>query len=105
MPEGKTVKTLGLLALAGVEPYQAAQGEEYMNPKQLDHFRRILDAWRQHRSPDHERIRRGHLDQYRQDPEHVSQEGRGAGGGGCGSGGVGSGQGKDHLGGQPAIGH
>ncbi len=47
MPEGKTVKTLGLLALAGVEPYQAAQGEEYMNPKQLDHFRRILDAWRQ----------------------------------------------------------
>ena len=47
MPEGKNVKTLGLLALAGVSPYQEAVGEEYMNPKQLEHFRKILDAWRQ----------------------------------------------------------
>ena len=34
MPEGKTNKALGLLALAGVTPYQEAPGEEYMNPKQ-----------------------------------------------------------------------
>ena len=42
MPEGNTTKTLGLLALAGVVPYQEAVGEEYMNPNQLEHFRRIL---------------------------------------------------------------
>ena len=47
MPEGNNNKSLGLLALAGVLPYQAAVGEEYMNPKQLEHFRKILDAWRQ----------------------------------------------------------
>lgn len=30
----------------GVEPYQPAEGEEYMNPDQLAHFRKILEAWR-----------------------------------------------------------
>lgn len=38
--------TLSLLALANVEPYQQAPGEEYMNDKQLVHFRKILEAWR-----------------------------------------------------------
>ncbi|MCC2606644.1 RNA polymerase-binding protein DksA [Planctobacterium marinum] len=46
MPTGKDGKTLGLLALAGLEPYQEKDGEEYMNSKQLDHFRLILLAWR-----------------------------------------------------------
>ena len=41
-----TNKTLGLLALAGVEPYQEKDGEEYMNAEQLTHFKKILDAWR-----------------------------------------------------------
>ncbi|WP_299795422.1 RNA polymerase-binding protein DksA [uncultured Shewanella sp.] len=44
MPEG--TKKLGVLAIAGVEPYQEKPGEEYMNADQLDHFRTILDAWR-----------------------------------------------------------
>lgn len=45
MPQG--VKTsLSLLSLAGVEPYQEAAGEEYMNGQQLDHFKKILEAWR-----------------------------------------------------------
>ena len=39
-------KTLGLLALAGVEPYQEKKNEEYMNADQLEHFKKILDAWR-----------------------------------------------------------
>jgi dihydropyrimidinase len=30
---------------------------------------------RQHRPADHERVRRGHLDQHRQDPQHVSRKG------------------------------
>lgn len=45
MPEGKK-KTLGVLSIAGVEPYQAKPGEEYMNDDQKDHFRTILNAWR-----------------------------------------------------------
>jgi DnaK suppressor protein len=30
----------------GFEPYKEAKGEEYMNPKQLAHFRNILGAWK-----------------------------------------------------------
>lgn len=37
--------SLSLLAIAGLEPYKEAKGEEYMNPKQLQHFRLILEAW------------------------------------------------------------
>ncbi len=39
-------KALGILALAGVEPYQEQPNEEYMNAKQLEHFKKILEAWR-----------------------------------------------------------
>ncbi|HAS62492.1 MAG TPA: RNA polymerase-binding protein DksA, partial [Vibrio sp.] len=45
MPESKK-KALGILAIAGVEPYQEKPGEEYMSPVQTDHFRKILQAWR-----------------------------------------------------------
>jgi len=41
-----TKKALGILALAGVEPYQEKANEEYMNTEQLDHFTKILEAWR-----------------------------------------------------------
>ena len=37
--------SLSLLALAGVSPYQEKDGEEYMNEKQIVHFRKILQAW------------------------------------------------------------
>jgi len=46
MPTGKETKSLGLLALAGLTPYQEKDGEEYMNEQQLEHFRKILKAWR-----------------------------------------------------------
>ncbi|GAB2990738.1 RNA polymerase-binding protein DksA [Psychrosphaera aestuarii] len=39
-------KSLGLLASAGVEPYQEKPNEEYMSDEQLVHFRKILEAWR-----------------------------------------------------------
>ena len=39
-------KSLGLLALAGVEPYVESKNEEYMSDEQYDHFRKILEAWR-----------------------------------------------------------
>lgn len=46
MPEIKLKKSLGILAIAGLEPYQEKVGEEYMGEKQLAHFHQILDAWR-----------------------------------------------------------
>lgn len=39
-------KTIGILALAGVQPYQEKPGEEYMNANQREHFKKILNAWR-----------------------------------------------------------
>ncbi|CAM3562389.1 RNA polymerase-binding protein DksA [Vibrio sp. Of14-4] len=45
MPESKK-KALGILAIAGVEPYTEKAGEEYMSPEQLAHFTKILAAWR-----------------------------------------------------------
>ena len=41
-----TRKALGILALAGVEPYQEKPNEEYMNTEQSKHFKKILEAWR-----------------------------------------------------------
>ncbi|QIQ20844.1 RNA polymerase-binding protein DksA [Zophobihabitans entericus] len=37
--------SLSILAMAGLAPYQEKKGEEYMNPKQLQHFKLILEAW------------------------------------------------------------
>ena len=37
--------SLSLLALAGVEPYKEKKGEEYMNERQVLHFKKILQAW------------------------------------------------------------
>lgn len=39
-------KSLGLLAQAGVEAYQESPNEEYMSDEQLEHFKLILEAWR-----------------------------------------------------------
>ena len=41
-----SIDSMGPLAIAGVEPYQEQPGEEYMNEKQKEHFRKILTAWR-----------------------------------------------------------
>ncbi|MCE2596491.1 RNA polymerase-binding protein DksA [Motilimonas cestriensis] len=46
MPEGKAKKTLGVLAIAGLEPYKEKPGEEFMNDAQREHFKVILEAWR-----------------------------------------------------------
>ena len=47
MPIIQKKKTLCILAAAGLEPYQVAHNEEYMNEKQLKHFRTILMAWKE----------------------------------------------------------
>ena len=43
---GANAKKLGVMAIANVEPYQLKSGEEYMNEAQLEHFKKILEAWR-----------------------------------------------------------
>lgn len=39
--------SLGLLALAGAEPYKLKKNEDYMSEAQLQHFKKILEAWHQ----------------------------------------------------------
>lgn len=34
-------------ALTNFKPYEIEEGEEYMNPKQLEHFTNILNSWKQ----------------------------------------------------------
>jgi len=46
MPDNNTKKTLGILAIAGLQPYQVKDGEEYMDKPQREHFIKILEAWR-----------------------------------------------------------
>lgn len=48
MTDNPTSKpTLGLLAQASLQAYQASPGESYMNEAQLLHFKKILEAWHQ----------------------------------------------------------
>jgi DnaK suppressor protein len=35
------------MPVEGIEPYIAKAGEKYMNKKQLEHFRKVLNAWKQ----------------------------------------------------------
>ena len=46
LPAGKETKSLGLLALAGLQPYEPKADEEYMGEPQMEHFRLLLKAWR-----------------------------------------------------------
>lgn len=42
MPDSQATQ----FALHGFQPYQAADGEEYMNDAQLEHFKNLLLAWK-----------------------------------------------------------
>lgn len=46
MPVSKKKESLTAL-VHGIKPYVEKHGEEYMNKKQLEHFRSILLAWKQ----------------------------------------------------------
>ena len=47
MATKKAKKNVVDLSRSSFKPYVEVEGEEYMNEKQLDHFRAILTAWRQ----------------------------------------------------------
>jgi len=38
--------TSKILPYGGIQSYQLAEGEEYMSPEQYEHFRKILNAWK-----------------------------------------------------------
>ncbi len=40
-------QSASIMPVEGIEPYIAKVGEKYMNKKQLDHFRKMLNAWKQ----------------------------------------------------------
>ncbi len=49
-PAKSPAKKVAVLSTAGpvqgIEPYKLKKGEEYMNPDQVEHFRKILLAWK-----------------------------------------------------------
>jgi DnaK suppressor protein len=38
--------SLSILSLAGVKPYIKKKNEKYMNSNQINHFKKILEAWK-----------------------------------------------------------
>lgn len=48
MHKKKKIKqsSLSILSIAGVSSYQSKKHEKYMNPKQINHFKIILETWK-----------------------------------------------------------
>lgn len=46
-PQVKSVKSSDSSQFSGFTPYKEKRGEEYMNPAHVEHFRQILEAWKQ----------------------------------------------------------
>jgi len=46
-PQVKSVKSSDSTQFSAFTPYQQKSGEEYMNPAQVEHFREILESWKQ----------------------------------------------------------
>ncbi|AYN24847.1 RNA polymerase-binding protein DksA [Buchnera aphidicola] len=42
----KKTSSLNVLSIAGLKPYQKKIDEEYMNEKQMLHFKKILETWK-----------------------------------------------------------
>ncbi len=46
-PQVKSVKSPDSSQFSAFTPYKEKSGEEYMNPAQVEHFREILESWKQ----------------------------------------------------------
>ncbi|WP_343188344.1 RNA polymerase-binding protein DksA [Buchnera aphidicola (Ceratoglyphina bambusae)] len=44
--KNKKISSLSILSIAGVKPYKLNKNEKYMNKKQINHFKKILEAWK-----------------------------------------------------------
>jgi DnaK suppressor protein len=47
MPKKANAAASTVASLFGFEPYKEKKGEEYMGEKQLEHFKKLLFAWKQ----------------------------------------------------------
>ncbi len=43
---GRGKNAAAVMPVEGIDPYIAKDGEKYMNKKQLEHFRKVLNAWK-----------------------------------------------------------
>ena len=71
MPDSNNL--LSPLALAGVAPYKLGKNEEYMSEKQLNHFCKILTAWRDQLRSEVERTRTHMQDEAANFPDPVDR--------------------------------
>ncbi len=46
-PQVKSVKSTDSSQFSAFTPYKEKRGEEYMNPGHVEHFRKILESWKQ----------------------------------------------------------
>jgi DnaK suppressor protein len=46
--QDRVIASTSVLSFANIAPYQEKKGEAYMSQGQLDHFRNILETWRNH---------------------------------------------------------
>ncbi|WP_343189217.1 RNA polymerase-binding protein DksA [Buchnera aphidicola (Chaitoregma tattakana)] len=44
--KNKKISSLSILSIAGVKPYKKKKNEKYMSKKQIEHFKKILEAWK-----------------------------------------------------------
>ncbi|WP_343154911.1 RNA polymerase-binding protein DksA [Buchnera aphidicola (Pseudoregma panicola)] len=44
----KKFSSLSILSIARVNPYKNKKNEKYMNKNQINHFKKILESWRNH---------------------------------------------------------
>jgi DnaK suppressor protein len=65
-PKDKATATTAVSPVAGIKPYVAKKGEKYMNKKQLEHFRQVLNAWKKELSEEITRT----VHQMRDEPEN-----------------------------------
>jgi DnaK suppressor protein len=65
-PKLRGVVTNAVSPVSGIKPYAGKKGEKYMNKKQLEHFRLVLNAWKKELSEEITRT----VHQMRDEPEN-----------------------------------
>jgi DnaK suppressor protein len=65
-PKLRGTVTTAVSPVAGIKPYASKKGEKYMNKKQLEHFRLVLNAWKKELSEEITRT----VHQMRDEPEN-----------------------------------
>lgn len=65
-PKDRGTVATAVSPVSGIKPYAVKKGEKYMNKKQLEHFRQVLNAWKKELSEEISRT----VHQMRDEPEN-----------------------------------